>query len=449
MKIYIYENYKGIHADVVSEIEKQVKTISGGADIILYLSMIMEDNQLVSSQRNEHDFLVFENFSCVINNKVLNEEKYLRFNRNLDHLIDSKIDENTSNKLDEKKYEELQKFLSNYRFYKNLTKKNLKKIISLSLCTVVVTGAYKKSIDIQEKNEYIMNSDIDIKTEKEMLKVFCEEDNEKYDFDINHIVEEIINTRKFEYNTYLDEEVFGDISVGSEYNEYVYHKVTRFLNTDAGKILIECSIKYNLDYNLLISLAIAESSLDHEETLPGGERFNGYAYGAFQIENVNIGTELEVLDLITNTIEKETISVENITDPILNVKCAIMMYSKLNSLYNSNTFLTCIAYNMGPGTANIIIDKLSEKNSMTREEILNINSYDFFIKEVELVYSNPKAYPSTCSIEVQEANKLTCEEYINWEFDTYGSLNHLEKILKCYAGNPENLLNNKKTNTKG
>lgn len=459
MKIYISESFNGLNAEVISSRYNKIKTVHGNNAVIEFLRKKMSADSINFGLQNNKNIFYLTTKDFFVLKKGISDKNFdevnsmfqnnLALNYNGDDINQEKIrDENKrlSAYLKKRKAKKIQAF---------------KKIEVASLSEIILVNSVKFYIDkntneikIDDTLTYSVSDNIEDNSFEEVKTDEHYEDvddaftyNPQTDGEIS-IDNFIIDNSLVEVETVKEalsaEEIetlaFGDIVVGSGYNEYVENKVDNFLATEAGQTLVNCCDTYGLDVDLVVSLAITESSLEHYENLPGGASFDGSAYGLMQVIYSHVGETITALNKTTNQYDSLYITEEVLSNPNSNVLCGVMMYSKYNDLYNGNVYFSTIAYNMGQGVSDLIIDKLAENYNLNEEETLVYCDYEKILTEVKLVNSNPQGYPQTCSSFVCLANCAACSCLEEQTCATHGDANKIEKLFLNYAGEALDLI---------
>lgn len=225
--------------------------------------------------------------------------------------------------------------------------------------------------------------------------------------------------------------------------------VNNFKTTKRGQTYKKYADMYGIDYNLALALAKQESNLDHEGHLPGGNSFNGFAYGISQIENTLFGSRVKVFNFEKGkyeTIEivkdypskKEEgivyLSVMNYSD---NVRIGVAKLQEKVRSYDYNLAMALQAYNYGSGALNVALKVAAKENNLSKEEIICDKTNFCWLKHVKKLHNNPNNYG------------------IKWDYGTYGDKNYInnvmqyvsEEILRFKTPNNEVLLINIKDQT--
>lgn len=314
---------------------------------------------------------------------------------------------------------------------------NKKKIIAIALtATICLTTGFKivrglptQSVDISNDIEIESNvNSLECDTlEYEEVKSMSESDNEvknpipKVGNEIKE--EKEVNSLKVELQAdYNDEKITNNepfvsaFEVGSNLTDYTATLVDDFLASDNAYAFQEYGKDFVKDPYLLLALALGESTLNHNDTLPFGKYYNGCATGIMQIENTNINSSITAYNYQTNQNETVTITSENIQDYDTNVKIGAMMLQNCLDKYKGNIYLSIQSYNYGTSMVDWIVKMYAKKLGITPEEVMS--NYDDlgWMDIVRDVHDNPKKY-------IPE-----------WQYDTYGCAVYVDSILGNYAG---------------
>ena len=336
---------------------------------------------------------------------LVNYEK--NYNRSLYRIISEKIEENTP-------------IVKVKTINKNKLKKKFKKVVNLKNVAVVATALVVVSLAFP--NTAGANGDkpitvqiIEIENETKVLEENLETETLE-EFDITPYMNLDNRINDFE-DIQLEDNV-----IGSNLNQYAMNKLTSFVdeNKDA---LNESISKYGVDPYLLISIAMAESSLSHESTLPGANNFNGYAYGVMQIENVHLNTYLTAYNNELKEDETIYITEDKLIDINSNIQISSMMMQNSLKKYNNNIYIAIQAHNYGEASMDMLINLYAKEVGKTVDEVtLDINDFGW-LKYVDDMHNNPHKYLS------------------DWQYDTYGSgSKYLNNVLSHYLG--KNMVNN-------
>ncbi|MBE6149482.1 MAG: hypothetical protein E7170_02015 [Firmicutes bacterium] len=303
---------------------------------------------------------------------------------------------------------------------KEKLKKKFKKVVNLKNTAAVATALVVASLVFPKivgagNDKPIPVTGVEIETQLETDYVEQIEEPE-VEFDITPYM-------NFENRINDFEEIqLEDNIIGSNLNQYAMNKLTNFVDENK-EVLNESITKYGVDPYLLMSIAMAESSLSHESTLPGGKNFNGCAYGVMQIENVHLNSYLTAYN--NELREDETIYITE--DKLINIDSNIQISSMMmqNSLkkYNNNVYIAIQAHNYGEASMDMLISLYAKEIGKTVDEVTSdINDFGW-IKYVDDMHENPHKYLS------------------DWQYDTYGSgSKYLNNVLSHYLG--KNIVNN-------
>lgn len=183
--------------------------------------------------------------------------------------------------------------------------------------------------------------------------------------------------------------------------------IIQYLSTSIGNLIYKYSSKFGVDPNIIASMAMQESSLNHESCIPGGEFYSGYGVGLLQLESPS-GQEVSAYNYETNEIETEYITMDNACDIEKNIKIGCMIFQ--NSLDNNkgNVFLAIQSYNYGqPMIDYILYDMYGDGMDSIKANYTNTD----WVSGIKEAHSNPSKY------------------LFEWE-GLYGDGNYIEDVLR-------------------
>ena len=174
---------------------------------------------------------------------------------------------------------------------------------------------------------------------------------------------------------------------------------------------------YGLDPYIVIAMMTAESGGDHYSTIPGGSRYNGAGVGAMQIDvyDGNYTKTYSAYNHQTGRMEKVTVNVLELEG---NIQAGVMMLSNSVASYGYNIYAAITGYNFGSGGMDAVLGAAGDVHNMSREEVLSNN--DLWLPFRQEVHQNPSMYSQYCAA------------LGKWR-GTYGTPDHLEKVLGYYA----------------
>lgn len=223
------------------------------------------------------------------------------------------------------------------------------------------------------------------------------------------------------------EDVETPLETTSNVDEYTNNLITSFVNSGQFTSLEKYANDYQLDPYLFLAIILTESSLDHANTIPGGRRFNGYAYGISQIENVHIGSVVSAFNYTTNQEETVQITENNLIDYDTNVKIGTMLFQNCLNRYKGNTYLAIQSYNYGEKMMEqILIEYANQKGTTVDDVMMNYEDLGW-MELVRDAHSNPQVYYEKISERLDTDMK--------WKEPTYGNSEYVSKVLNNYIGN--------------
>ena len=246
---------------------------------------------------------------------------------------------------------------------------------------------------------------------------------DNYDF-INRLnqTKDIING-KIENNS--------TIPLATSMDSYATTKLSNFVNSDDGKYCFDMCEQFGIDPYTFLCLMFCESSLNHEDTIPGGKFYNGFGVGICQLETPS-GQEVTAFNYSTN--QEETIyeTMDNALDKKTNMKLGIMRYQKVLERYHGNEKLALQSYNYGYGLVDLIASIYANEIDVSYDDVLNNYSDTGWLKYVKEVYENPQAFANKYSS--YDDFKVTIDYLKNWQYKTYGNGDYLKNLYSYYVG---------------
>lgn len=247
-------------------------------------------------------------------------------------------------------------------------------------------------------------------------------------FEFSHRLEQTI-----ELQANYDEYDRSRIMLGARVNS---DKIESILESEIGKIIGQAALSYGVDLYILLAKGLAESNLEHEACCPGGNRYNGYGVGAFQLESPD-GRVVKAWNYETESEDSLSITMENAVDFELNSKAAAMYLQKRIDLYNGNPYLALQSYNYGQGMMRVIIHDYAKQMGITEEEVKNNINDLGWLAIVKDVHQNPNKYYYRVMLDLEETDPIVIAEaqakYV-WKHATYGNPYYLADVLSYYVG---------------
>lgn len=241
------------------------------------------------------------------------------------------------------------------------------------------------------------------------------------------------------FSMYQSNKVYNNITfelnnlIGSM-DSYSEHVIYTFMESSYGEKIISACIKYNCDIATIFSIGLVEFSLNENylyRILDGEEIFNPFQFDTIDEKVFFKDTNLEIKR-----------DFETITNPETHFDIAVANIKTLMTKYNNNPNLFIPAYNMGEGITNLVISKIMDEYNMSYIEVLNCMDNTMFSMEYKLISSDCSNYYLTCSNSVQESNKTTLNYLANWEYNSYGDGDYLDKFYTYYLTEYGSLFDN-------
>ncbi len=247
-------------------------------------------------------------------------------------------------------------------------------------------------------------------------------------FEFSHRLEQTIELQE-NYDGYDR----SKIMLGARVN---CNKIESIFESEMGRIIGQTAISYGIDPYILIAKGLAESNLEHEACCPGGNRYNGYGVGAFQLESPD-GRIVKAWNYETESEDSLSITMENATNFKLNSQAAAMCLQNRIDLYNGNPYLALQSYNYGQGMMRVIIHDYAKQMGITEEEVKNNIDDLGWLAIVKDAHQNPNNYYYRVMIDLDETDPAIIAEakakYV-WKHATYGNPYYLADVLSYYVG---------------
>lgn len=459
LRIYVRKNVlNSLYAEVISEKNKVIRTVKGDREVYNFIKKRLNNSAVFISDNDKNGKIALgENFSIicsdsVMRNKPLFMEKLTSFYepkkefgillRNMeDELRITKQQQNLYLKKCKKEQEKLKK-----KFYRDLL------IFTTSVVFFVGGYAFVKNNGKSEEKNQINYEDLFDSTE--LTKVSSETEDKKINFthlifdnspeiteeqevylqSVNAQFEEKEVTENIENETVIESgtsAVFTDEYgiIGTGLNDSDLARIDSFLNTDEGQKIKSACEMYDVDLASVLAIGINEFSLSSNNFYVSDSNGNA-VYNPFQIDSIT-GNSFEILNVLTGEMDVITMDYESVTNPETHYTVAVAYIKTLMNKYNNNPNIFPAAYNMGEGTANLVISKIMDVQCMTYEEVLNLSDITLFSEEYDLICSDCANYYKTCSESVQNSNTSTLAYFANWLYSKYGDGSYTEKFW-CY-----------------
>lgn len=157
-----------------------------------------------------------------------------------------------------------------------------------------------------------------------------------------------------------------------DYKNSVYNDV----ENKYGNLLNKLGKTYGIDEKLLAALITQESNgVSSKEFNEGG------AIGLCQIQNSNLGAELNIHNYETDTDETITYDMETLTNDEGNIKCCIAYLQTLLKQYNGNLIMALQAYNYGATKVNNIVEEYANESLYASEDQVTFKSFNDVVND--------------------------------------------------------------------
>lgn len=189
--------------------------------------------------------------------------------------------------------------------------------------------------------------------------------------------------------------------------------VIDYLASPEGQLIYKYAEQYGVDPNIMASIAMQETTLNHYACIPGGEWYSGYGVGLMQLESPS-GEAVSAYNYNTNEWDTEYVTMEAACDLETNIKIGCMVFqNKLKENYG-NVFLAIQSHNYGQGMMDMIMDNLYGNKKISVMQDYSDTSWLF---EIENIHNNPSMYLS------------------DWVESKYGDGKYLEHVLRFCPSN--------------
>ena len=225
----------------------------------------------------------------------------------------------------------------------------------------------------------------------------------------------------------------GEHSISSQLNEYTINKMLEFINSSNGQYCFDVCNDFGVDPYMFLSLMMKESSLNHTDTLPGGQYYNGCAIGICQLENPQ-GQEITAFNYTTNQNETIYETVENAVDINTNIKIGIMCFQNILEKYKGNQFLALQSYNYGQGLMDLIVCIYADEIGSSYDRVVENYQDTNWLKYVEQVHNDPIGFANSVNVDKYPDFKITIDYLKNWSYNTYGDGQYISGVLSYYIG---------------
>lgn len=418
---YIFENKKLVN-----------KTVDNGVKKLEFNDCIVHIHPEIENYKNNYSNKIIDDYVGEISKPIIEKAKYVKKNIN--------------------------KFIS-----KVANKSVVKSALTLALSAVMVFPSQKKPEENTKSINYL-NNDISVSTtnivhsvEKEEVEEFLIDENNlvdkaDYEFEHNELIQqkqdveneykqsikvgnsfvESISGLNDHYERVVDtQDLRDDFDLGAGLDTANEKLLRSFLDTEESKYVFKYATIYGLDPYIVLAVAMNETRLMHTSTLPGGSRYNGYAWGIMQHETPS-GREVTAYNYETNSYTTKYVTQENAYNIETNIELGVMMLQDVITRYNGNVLVALQAYNGGNGVSNIVISKFMYDYNISRDEVLKNIPINDFIDEFKKLSANASSYVSSLPNEVKSANQVTVN-YLS-KYTKYGTGNYIERVLSFYLG---------------
>lgn len=186
------------------------------------------------------------------------------------------------------------------------------------------------------------------------------------------------------------------------------NKVIDFLYSSNGSYIYKYSKMYGVDPNIIACICMQESSLLHDECIPGGNLYNGYGVGLMQLESPS-NQEITAYNYETKKMDTEYVTMENACNLEKNIKIGCMLFQNSLKANYGNILLAIQSHNYGQSMIDIILNsEYSNEDVNVKKDYSNIE----FLKYIKNAHENPKNYLQ------------------NWNQETYGDSDYIANVLR-------------------
>ena len=189
--------------------------------------------------------------------------------------------------------------------------------------------------------------------------------------------------------------------------------VVDYLASPEGQLIYKYAEQYGVDPNIMASIAMQETTLNHNACIPGGEWYSGYGVGLMQLESPS-GESISAYNYNTNEWDTEYVTMDNACDLETNIKIGCMMFQNKLKENCGNVFLAIQSHNYGQGMIDMMMDNLYGNKKLS---VMQNYSDTSWIGEIENIHNNPSMYIS------------------DWNESGYGDGKYLEHVLRFCPSN--------------
>ena len=198
----------------------------------------------------------------------------------------------------------------------------------------------------------------------QMSKNSNDKDNSGMDIDITIGNDDIKQPEILDEIVY--EEESNDSVISINYEDRSLTQKAYLTNLNYGSLISKYAKIYGLDENLVLAIATQERGT-HSTT-----KDKGGATGLMQLQNsVWEGASITAYNFKTNSIDKEYITPQKISNLETNVKISCMYLQNCKDYMNNNTLATIQCYNMGYGNMIKILTAYAKDTNKSVTDILN------------------------------------------------------------------------------
>ena len=332
-------------------------------------------------------------------------------------------------------------------YIKNV-KKNNRKLAVLALTTVVLTSSligvasfgHDKDVDTESLSASSQYVHVEIPVTTDISS------NDFPEHDIPEVVESSQPKLIDEENFDLDQRILqtkqiinhqivnnDNIPIATRMDEYTINKIVNFINSDDGIYTFQMTKEFGIDPYTFICLMMTESSLDHENSIPGGNNYNGFGVGICQLESPS-GQEITAFNYSTNQNETIYETMENAIDKRSNIKMGIMRYQVVLERYHGNEKLALQAHNFGYGLVDLIVQIYADEKGVSFDEIVDNLKDTGWLKYVIQASNDPVGFANSLDINKYSNYSKTIEYLKNWQYGNYGNSDYLKDLYSYYLG---------------
>lgn len=194
--------------------------------------------------------------------------------------------------------------------------------------------------------------------------------------------------------------------------------INEFIETPEYKVIEKYAKYYGIDPYIMSSIALKESSLNHEDCLPGGKYYNGCAIGMMQLEQsskdcVYNGDTITAYNYETGEYDKINYTLENVKNYETNIQIACMKFQNTLEKYHGNLYLAIQSHNYGTGMMDSILSKTASQ------------------KNIDINYMIDHPFDVDWTNHLDNAHNHPLDYISEWEYDTFGNPNYIYSVINC------------------